>query len=668
MEPASLATSGHAELQQPQRVPNFGAFTIGEFLKAVEKSSYADCYQTLSDVVWQDNIEPHRLVTHDRKLSELARFEGLRIHLREGTFATLWTTSGYLVPDHFGANMHLSAHKGTLPSTLIGKMPRHRKVLPEKTLTDIQKWLQVCHSKHDCFQMAQSERSNPTRLIKISSENGNSTLKLVETSATEPYSWCALSYCWGNDLDEKDGGKAIKAIQTTWGNLTTYLEEIPMEGLPQTLKDAIFITSQLGIEYIWIDCLCIVQNDNDHDKQHELTKMPAVYQQSYVTLSASSAAESTDGFLRDREFDHTEEDMIPCLINLYHDSTQQGQVLAHDESASHSKFQGKDPILNRAWTLQEALLSPRLLEFSAGQVRWRCSQQRTSDSYKSALDNRFMISEHISQASHHLQDPRLRELEWQKILTQYWPRDVRYERDRLLAISALARVFGQCATKPGERYLAGMWENALPFNLLWHVTELNGELTDGYRAPTWSWASLKGDGGQFSQECCRVLEETRSLARVVQCAVVTSPSENPYATVTSASITLRGQVNFMKELQDLGEVSPSAFTAAYVKRLRKANCDMWNVYIDRKRNLQMGPAAQLVSPPNICVMPIAETARIERTPGVVRGLLLQYDPTSDTYKRIGMFHHGLVDLEVAYPRGPCTYGVPGWEDREVKIL
>ena len=96
--------------------------------------------------------------------------------------------------------------------------------------------------------------------------------------------YTALSHAWGQDLSAK----------TTTANLANHKKNIPFGWLPQTFRDAIKVTRQLGLNFIWIDALCIIQDDVE-DKAREIPQMGYVYSKAHVTLSASHSSSSHSG-------------------------------------------------------------------------------------------------------------------------------------------------------------------------------------------------------------------------------------------------------------------------------------------------------------------------------------------------------------------------------------
>jgi hypothetical protein len=112
------------------------------------------------------------------------------------------------------------------------------------------KWLADCSANHpDCE--TNSQPPLPTRVIDVS--ESDDVLKLHQSGPEDKGAYAALSYCWGSEQPE----------QTTTANLNRYLAGFRCSDLAQSLQDAISITRQLGIQYLWVDSMCIVQDDKD---------------------------------------------------------------------------------------------------------------------------------------------------------------------------------------------------------------------------------------------------------------------------------------------------------------------------------------------------------------------------------------------------------------------
>jgi hypothetical protein len=139
-----------------------------------------------------------------------------------------------------------------------------------------------CLSTHsDCHAVSQSAAYLPTRVIDVGScaETWTRRVHIVHPAIENlqgPYT--TLSYCWGGAQDS--------SLKTT--NLQKYedpLFGINIANLPKKLQDAILVTRRLGIRFLWVDSLCIVQDD-PNDWKREAATMCHVYQNSHLTIAA----------------------------------------------------------------------------------------------------------------------------------------------------------------------------------------------------------------------------------------------------------------------------------------------------------------------------------------------------------------------------------------------
>jgi hypothetical protein len=104
--------------------------------------------------------------------------------------------------------------------------------------------------------------------------------------------YTALSHRWGNDPPKKEDPRHC----TTYGNLSARLNGFSLSELPETFQDAVRVTRELGIGYLWIDSLCIIQWNAD-DWKREAGRMEDVFASAYCTIAATSAVDSNAGFL-----------------------------------------------------------------------------------------------------------------------------------------------------------------------------------------------------------------------------------------------------------------------------------------------------------------------------------------------------------------------------------
>lgn len=151
-------------------------------------------------------------------------------------------------------------------------------------------WIDECINGHDHSNVALMFKL-PLRLLHVSGDNDKTKVHLITSTeiAQENIQYTVLSYCWGD----------VQGHKTTKARIKAYSKDIEWDTLPKTIQDAIEVTSQLGFSYVWIDSLCIVQDDGD-ELQKEIAKMSSVYRNAVVTITASGAASASDGFLQER--------------------------------------------------------------------------------------------------------------------------------------------------------------------------------------------------------------------------------------------------------------------------------------------------------------------------------------------------------------------------------
>ena len=204
----------------------------------------------------------------------------------------------------------------------------------------------------------------PTRLLDVfrfwSSRDGDIVLVEGVDHASASIGYTALSHCWGTPTS--------RPLITNLDNLASRKERIRFDELPLTFQDAVTTTRKLGIQYLWIDSLCIIQ-DSPSDWAQEAGRMALVYAGSFCTLSALSSHNSHGGFFRVAE---KERDFV-----FRYDLTLGSQrIRVFPAEPNHWALHG--PLMERAWTLQERELSNRIVHFSRDELLWECKTLRAS--------------------------------------------------------------------------------------------------------------------------------------------------------------------------------------------------------------------------------------------------------------------------------------------------
>jgi hypothetical protein len=185
-------------------------------------------------------------------------------------------------------------------------------------------------------------------------------VRLVCASQTIKQEYIALSHCWGELSDAKK-----KTYCTTQNNINQRLRGFSVSELPKTFQHAVEITRELGVLYLWIDSVCIIQyGDDGEDWKRESGLMENVFSAAYCTIAATAAIDSCAGFL--------ERDINPEYVHVQDASGKQFYISTDVDDFDNDV--GKAQLNKRAWVMQEGVLARRAIHFSANQVYWECGE------------------------------------------------------------------------------------------------------------------------------------------------------------------------------------------------------------------------------------------------------------------------------------------------------
>jgi hypothetical protein len=315
--------------------------------------------------------------------------------------------------------------------------------------------LAECISSHNIC--VSTKRTLPTRVLQIFGEIEALGVRLIETKGMPAVKYFALSHCWG-PIDKQP-------LRTTRTSYSRHLHSITQDQLPKTFKDAILLTRLLNIEYLWIDSLCIIQ-DNEEDWRLEAGKMADVYRNATLVISASEAKDSTEGlFITERKRETVM--AVPYIAEGIVQGTF--NIAQLPERSSRPK---ETHLNTRAWAFQERLLARRIMFFTRGGMYWKCRE--------------FEILEHG--IKHFM---RFHENDsWLEMLREYSKKELTNAGDRLYALQGVVEDMRDAR---GDHYYdsCGVWESDLYKQLLWRRAEpiLETEILD---LPTWTWAATGG--------------------------------------------------------------------------------------------------------------------------------------------------------------------------------
>lgn len=325
----------------------------------------------------------------------------------------------------------------------------------------------------------------PTRVIDVGEPQEGRLPRLIITRGLRE-KYLALSYCWGPSpgiftLDEHTIAGMLKAINEA--------------DLARTHREALGLARSLGIRFVWIDALCIIQG-NAADWEYESRHMARVYGNAELTVIAGRASDARDGFI----INDLRSAADPCAIPVGA-SLPQASVFA-----GLPRSQQFGPVDTRGWCFQEKLLSRRALVFGKEQLIFQCRTGSDSeDGYRTSRGGlpSFLQPALFSSVGDQSRQRELTLKRWYEFLQQFTMRELSNPHDIFAAIASIAELAQRVL---GSRYLAGVWEDDIVRGLLWkprnHVQLTFGPIKRPstarlaplpvIRAPSWSWAAVEG--------------------------------------------------------------------------------------------------------------------------------------------------------------------------------
>ncbi|KAK3668877.1 hypothetical protein LTR22_000357 [Elasticomyces elasticus] len=369
----------------------------------------------------------------------------------------------------------------------------HGRLIVPSTLSDaIQIWREDCVSHVHCASAAGNLW--PKTMIELRSSSGDFGARLRDSppEAGADRRYVFLSFNWGSD----------RPLSLTKRNFAAFKERIDGRLLPPLHREAMMLAYQLGYHYIWIDALCIVQDDEEHWR--EAVAVMSEYIR-HADIVFATATPGMSGSLRpaprntvcsfaahlDVGKGGTEEDRFQLAVR--HPVTTAGEVLRNN-------------VLNRAWRLQEAILAERLVLFGQEQMYWSCGGGLKSQGTVTTLDPPIRTLSSFLSDQKRFDIPALQGLKlrrsfdyWYYLVTLNSRGFLQVATDRLPSIVALAAAL-QDYTR--SEYCAGLWIADAVRGLLWLSLHAQSNVANRsrdsrhiarYIAPSWSWASRDGD-------------------------------------------------------------------------------------------------------------------------------------------------------------------------------
>ncbi|KAH7322474.1 heterokaryon incompatibility protein-domain-containing protein [Stachybotrys elegans] len=352
----------------------------------------------------------------------------------------------------------------------------------------------------------------PTRVLDLGEVLGEpinspqADLKLVDSQGSYGL-YMTLSYCWGG----------YSSCRTLAGNLAARKEHIAFRDLPAVFQQAVAFTRALGMRYLWIDSLCIIQDDPE-DWEREAIQMARIYENGYCRLAVTASRNPTEPFW-------PPEPIVPSVkvANLKSEDYD-GRVWEQYVTLQNSYSRDVEGALlnRRGWVLQERLLSPRSIHFTRNHVYYEDEQDTRGEDGISRIYSWLSCIDKFSQTTRQNLFPEFRGFRgknydvmfsgndsWLKIAEIYSSCHFSYDTDRLIAIAGLVRskqgpmddededdtrgYWNHSSDYAGFQSLVGLWDKSLHIDLVWAARDNQIlKYLDKLRLPTWSWLAYSG--------------------------------------------------------------------------------------------------------------------------------------------------------------------------------
>lgn len=362
-------------------------------------------------------------------------------------------------------------------------------------LEKVKHWYSRCmQDHHACKRMLRSKDWRPTRLLGFGLLGASWRLVVPGEDGVDVDKYATLSYCWGQPKSPP--------LRLLAENISQLRNGTQLDVLPRTYVEAIEVARNLGIEYIWIDALCIIQN-SESDWRAESVKMQSIYGNSACNIAASASTNPFEGLFRDR----TASDVLPIIRTNW--TNHENHCISDFRRLPYifSNYENL-PLLRRGWVVQERILAPRVLHFTEHQIFWECDREpllceafvNGIPGPPSAWSPRPLRS--IVRLSYHkrMLDEVL-DL-WFRVVRSYSRASLTFDKDRLIAVAGVGALFAQT----GDDYISGCWRSRFVECLCWQTDDFDDPTSSRSNMlkpqtfrrptvsafPTWSWASVVG--------------------------------------------------------------------------------------------------------------------------------------------------------------------------------
>ncbi|KAF2109634.1 heterokaryon incompatibility protein-domain-containing protein [Lophiotrema nucula] len=546
----------------------------------------------------------------------------------------------------------------------------------ERSISLAKSWFARCTRYHGKACTLEADVPLPSRLVQIPRDLSYD-LKLYIPREGERGRYIALSYCWGH-------GIAFKTLST---NLEDRKRGFSVDSLPPTLRDAIILARRMEVDYIWIDSICILQDDGN-DWSRESAEMAQVYGNAAFTICVDSAPGMDSGIFQNRDFPTS------------HTFGPHGSFCLQTETpAWYHMSMDTQPLYWRGWAFQERILSCRNLHFFAGQVAWECNTTLYRESFRGReskpwghfakneythLFHSNRVAEKIAAGTKHTREELFALIgSWNFVAQEMMMRSFTDETDRLPSVSGLASVLQ--VPELGE-YFAGVWSYNPFLSMAWYCRQSQEWQPDYYRVPSWSWVDMYGQMiwnmgttsiGKSAEDIAEWEKWDQDYGpRLIKHNTILRNLDPKGAVLEGSYIVMSGFCRevYVVNLEDTDfDEDAFEFTDMYHSNgsrdakicmdVRPDNIDSMASFSNKYRwgghTYDIDPGDENLVTKHLCVQIAKERKPKKWLPKI---LALVLDPVNEdgaetTYRRVGLLAFDCSELECA-----------GWEKRQLKII
>ena len=430
-----------------------------------------------------------------------------------------------------------------------------------KAVRSLRNWLNECiESHHDCKNIFKS--TLPKRFIDVNpydtdieapvtvddinslSIDAMPHVKLRLTAGLpDDTEYLTLSHCWGKSIPIKLQNDLLPIFE----------DMIPVTDLlkaeAKVFREAICVTRCLGYRYLWIDALCINQDD-DGEKAAEISRMDEIFSGAAANLSATAASSGAEGMFFARE--HNLYELLPCAWEKpTRNQERQDYFVAHMDREDPNR----EPANKRAWIYQERILAPRVIHFCKNQIYRECAQESLDELHDCIpwiIPPKYNPQAYVKRHGQDVSGDKDRKEHWydqfDTLMVLYSDSILTFPQDRLPSFAGIAKAISVHSGLAQDQYLAGIWKGDLPRALLWYAwyrgSRNGGRRWDpehvGYISPSWSWAGCEAPQIRVRVDPGRPFEGLAEVTRVWTVPAILDGS--PFGALSDGGMTLKGML------------------------------------------------------------------------------------------------------------------------------